>query len=239
MTHILDTSVLTRLPLQLRTVDPDHIVDLWTVEPGRIGDGVDLWTVEPGRIGDGVDLWTVEPDRIGDRMEPFASCLDADERRRAAAIRNESRKRLFVAAHAGLRHILAGYLGIGPDTVAYSATGPAGKPCLHPALGSSLRFNMSHTHRLAIVAVADDREVGIDVEWTGRRSRELLMRWTRREAAAKLTGEGLGRILAERDPSPESAPHTFILLDLTPTDEHVGALAIAHPDARERHSIAR
>jgi 4'-phosphopantetheinyl transferase len=182
----------------------------------------------------GLALWLIEPDRTGERGELPWSCMDAEERRRAATIASEQRRRLFVAAHVGLRHILAGYLGIAPHVVRYRSGATAGKPQLHPSLNAALRFNLSHTRGLALAAVAFDREVGIDVEWTGRRltapagqQRELLVRWTRQEAIAKLTGEGLARILAHRQQPDESPEEGFIVLELAPTAEHVGALAVA------------
>jgi len=60
-----------------------------------------------------------------------------------------------------LRRVLARYLDIPPETIELEA-GPHGKPRLKGK--TRLRFNLSHSADLAVIAVALDREVGIDVE---------------------------------------------------------------------------
>ncbi|MGB9449720.1 MAG: hypothetical protein WBV50_04150, partial [Candidatus Acidiferrum sp.] len=70
----------------------------------------------------------------------------------------------FVAAHGITRNILSGYLQTSPETLSFSV-GPNGKPVLSRKTDSlDLRFNLSHSHGLAMLAVALGREVGIDVE---------------------------------------------------------------------------
>jgi len=88
----------------------------------------------------------------------------------------------------------------------------------------SLRFNLSHSHGLALVAVTRGREIGVDIEWvrpgmsderiaerffsTGevRALRKLPERlqdeaffncWTRKEAYIKAKGEGLSMPLSD------------------------------------------
>src|SRR3954447_15740394 len=62
-------------------------------------------------------------------------------------------------ARAALRQTLAEYLGEDPAALRIR---DEDKPRLEPA--SPLRFNLSHSADLALIAVATEREVGIDVE---------------------------------------------------------------------------
>ncbi|HYT95413.1 MAG TPA: hypothetical protein VEL76_42230, partial [Gemmataceae bacterium] len=40
-----------------------------------------------------------------------------------------------------------------------------GKPALSPEFGSRLKFNLSHSADLALIAVAADADVGVDLEY--------------------------------------------------------------------------
>jgi 4'-phosphopantetheinyl transferase len=121
--------------------------------------------------------------------------------------------------------VLSGYLGTGPDAIAFRSNGD-GKPRLaHP---ERLRFNLSHSGVLGLLAVSANREVGIDVEEIRdlediedlaktcfspveqaafaavpavQRSWALFAGWTRKEAFLKALGEGLSRPLDSFDVS--------------------------------------
>jgi 4'-phosphopantetheinyl transferase len=67
-----------------------------------------------------------------------------------------------VPAELTLRLVLATYLGEGPGEIELTA-GEHGKPRLAED-PPRLAFNLSHSADLALVAVARDREVGVDVE---------------------------------------------------------------------------
>ena len=71
-------------------------------------------------------------------------------------------RRRYVAAHGALRAILGGYLNTTPAGVPIRYT-PQGKPYLAPP-SSDIRFNLSHSGELALIAVTRGREVGVDVE---------------------------------------------------------------------------
>lgn len=91
--------------------------------------------------------------------------LDAREAARAARLAVERKRAQFVAAQAALRRILGARLELQPQAIEF-AYGRWGKPQLlaHPGLG----FNLSHSDDLALVAVGEGTEIGVDVEATGR-----------------------------------------------------------------------
>lgn len=118
-----------------------------------------------------------------------ASDLPAAERDRAAGIlRPEARKR-WVASRWALREVLGLYLEREPTEVQLRF-GSRGKPML-AASDAPLRFNLSHSGELALIAVAGKPKVGIDVQLIGAKPAEFYADWTRREAVAKCHGTGL------------------------------------------------
>jgi 4'-phosphopantetheinyl transferase len=99
-------------------------------------------------------------------------------------MRIEASRRRWIATRAGVRALLGGYVGIEPAAVAFGGE-PRGKPRLEP--DDALRFSVSHSGELALVAVASEREVGVDIEWMGqpRDALGLARRWfTSSERAA-------------------------------------------------------
>jgi hypothetical protein len=92
---------------------------------------------------------------------------------------------------APLRQVLATYLGEEPAQIELEA-GPHGKPRL--AGPGRLRFNLSHSGELALVAVSARLEVGADVQrLKPRRGESFQRRWARHEAHVKCLGTGLLR----------------------------------------------
>jgi 4'-phosphopantetheinyl transferase len=114
-------------------------------------------------------------------------------------------------ARAGLRRTLAGYLDDDPAALRIR---DEGKPLLEPP--SPLRFNLSHSGDVAVIAVATEREVGVDVEQIDpardvhRLAKRMFLsaeqaaveeaddpalayhrHWVAKEAFAKATGRGL------------------------------------------------
>jgi 4'-phosphopantetheinyl transferase len=126
-------------------------------------------------------------------------------------------------AHAALRIILAGYVGVAAARRPFRIAA-GGKPHLGETSDSeALAFSLSHGATAALVAISRDGPVGVDLE-TPRSPRiaasrrtaliaaaaslslaiplpdddgdtTLLQAWTRLEALAKATGEGIGAVL--------------------------------------------
>jgi len=160
-----------------------------------------------------VTVWRIPlPERA---PEPHAwALLDARERERAERFIHDRDRHRFVAAHAGLRLVLAAETGRPPSALRFVLE-PQGKPRLDRP---SLSFNLSHSGPLAVVATCRGSAVGIDVEMAGRmrdldglaamvmtpreqadfaalsidrRQAAFLRLWTRKEALLKADGRGL------------------------------------------------
>jgi 4'-phosphopantetheinyl transferase len=189
--------------------------------------------------GTEIHLWRADLDAPG---WPRRDELPAAERDRAAEFLRPEPARRWVAARWALRIALGRYLDEDPTEIELTLS-DRGKPRL--AAPGSLRFNLSHSEALALIAVCEEREIGVDVERadpdrdllglarTGlepaeaeavagappaRRAEVFYGAWTRREAIAKCFGEGLAGTVV-------SAPVEVAEIDAGPG--WAAALAIA------------
>jgi 4'-phosphopantetheinyl transferase len=165
-----------------------------------------------------VHVWLAPLAVAASDLSALAASLSADERERAGRYRFERDRRFFAAGRGILRRLLGAYLGLPPAAIAFT-TGPHGKPRLiSGGPGDSLRFNLSHSGGLALIALARGREVGVDLErvrpigdlptlagscCSRTEARRLLAlaeadrlpaffrTWTRKEAYLKARGDGL------------------------------------------------
>ncbi len=91
--------------------------------------------------------------------------LSAEEIARAGRFVFPRDRQRYIAAHAALRQLLAQRLSNGvkaePEPLTFVA-GRHGKPAL--AAPTRLHFNLSHSHGVALVALSDDCELGVDIE---------------------------------------------------------------------------
>ena len=160
----------------------------------------------------GLHLWCWPLD-----VEAPATMLDEREIGRSSHLAFARDRRYYVAAHAGLRSVLATEAGW-PAKCAFEE-GLHGKPAL-PA-GYGLGFNLSHSGGWALLATRHGAEVGADIELMrevpdlallarehlsgaerqalaahgGRAaSHDFLVAWTRKEACLKALGVGVGSV---------------------------------------------
>jgi 4'-phosphopantetheinyl transferase len=90
--------------------------------------------------------------------------LAPDERNRADRFYFEKERIHFIVARGVLRDILSHYLDTPPQNLEFSY-GPFGKPELKGRVARKhLRFNISHSHGLALYAITNNREIGVDLE---------------------------------------------------------------------------
>ncbi len=138
-----------------------------------------------------VDVWRADLDAMAN--EGLSDLLCAQERERAARILGERNRALWVRSRGILRALLGRYVDRDPRELRFEL-GPHGKPALRKGTGSALglRFNLSHSGELMLVAVTAGRDVGVDVECARERhTAEFLRAWTMREATVKCLGTGL------------------------------------------------
>jgi phosphopantetheinyl transferase len=137
------------------------------------------------RVIDGVHIWRAALDEAG---WPEMSGLPLDERERAERIIRPQAARRWAASRWALRRVLESYLEEPAGRIELQV-GEQGKP--HLCDGGGIEFNLSHSNGLALVAVTEGREVGVDVELVDpRRERPAVFyaAWTRHEASLKCLG---------------------------------------------------
>jgi 4'-phosphopantetheinyl transferase len=132
---------------------PDHDLSDWVTPP------VQLASPE-GTI----HVWLISLSQRGHVYKSLTGLLSSSEQERAARFKFDQHRQRFVVAHAALRSILSQYLKTTPMNVQF-VNGPNGKPKLAEEFArSDVRFNLSHSFDLALLAVIRGREIGIDVE---------------------------------------------------------------------------
>ena len=162
-----------------------------------------------------VHIWRLEPEPLVD-LSRYSDLLSSDEQQRAARFRFPHLTRNFIVDHGRMRLILGAYTGVAPRDLGF-AFNEFGKPELAND-STSLRFNLSHTNGLSLLALCLDSPVGIDVEavrpmddWSdiaqshfsqseitalqetaeADRQNAFFRCWTRKEAFLKAHGRGL------------------------------------------------
>lgn len=111
-----------------------------------------------------VHIWRATLDQPVERVQQLAQRLSGDERARAGRFHFELDRKRFIVGRGVLRTILGRYLGIEPRRLQF-CYGSQGKPYLAERIGdSTLRFNLAHSHGLALLAFTRGREIGIDLE---------------------------------------------------------------------------
>ncbi|EIM28954.1 4'-phosphopantetheinyl transferase family protein [Microvirga lotononidis] len=183
----------------------------------------------------GLDLLALRLDIGSDLEQEMSACLSEDEHQRAKCLAQVRDRRRFVARRSYLRHILASRLGISPAEVELEY-GPQGKPRLsHRMPMQELHFGMTRSEELAIVALSNTGEIGVDIEairpvaeaediaalcfsppeYESFRSlapedrvEGFFRHWTRLEAISKAIGCGLAQPIPSDDGEWET--HTFV-----------------------------
>lgn len=177
-----------------------------------------------------VHVWFATLDHADEVVLQLAESLSTDERERAGRFQFERDRRRFIVGRAVLRAILGACLEVEPRFLSFRY-GRFGKPALADAFeGTEVRFNVSHSHGVALYAVARGREVGVDLERirplddmeslaeecfsakqnaalrsmsAPKRLEAFFSGWTRKEAFVKARGVGLSFSLAGFDVSLE------------------------------------
>lgn len=200
-------------------------------EVGNVGEAEhNVWQIPtdwPTLEVDQVHLWHVDLDQTAGVVMGYSRVLAPDEESRAERFRFERHKRRFIVGRAVLRKVLGSYLDLNPAQVSFGY-GHKGKPFVDSSINPLLRFNLSHTDELMVLAVSLKREIGVDVEFmrpisdidqladhcfsetelrtfrqvSARHRRAAFFRcWTRKEAYIKAIGDGFSAPLKGFDVS--------------------------------------
>ena len=187
----------------------------------------------PALAKDDVHVWMASLDRNPSELGSLRQTLAPDEQKRADRFRFEQHRDRFIVGRGVLRTILGRYLNQHPNQLRFQYTS-YGKPTLATERGQNtpvsciLSFNLSHSHDLALYAVAQGREIGIDLEFIRTNINLLGIAkrffsaqeysqlqalpqscqlqtffdcWTRKEAFIKAKGEGFSLPLDQFDVS--------------------------------------
>jgi 4'-phosphopantetheinyl transferase len=117
---------------------------------------------------DEVHVWIAEPERIEEPrlLEAYLGLLSPDEREKQRRFYFERHRRQYLVSHALVRLTLSRYAPVRPEAWSF-VTNEYGCPRIEGE-GMGLRFNLSHTDGMVTVAVANNVDVGVDVEDTSR-----------------------------------------------------------------------
>lgn len=165
----------------------------------------------PDLVTNEIHVWKLGLNKF--QMEAFWDLLSDDEKDRANRFMFIEHKQKFVIAHGVLRVLLGEYLETEPNLLEFK-TNDHGKPQLN-----GIKFNLSHSKDMALLAFSKDIELGVDIEFNKDKIDylELAQRffsaseyqqlqqigdldaqkqaffqcWTRKEAFIKAIGEGL------------------------------------------------
>jgi 4'-phosphopantetheinyl transferase len=171
---------------------------------------------------DEVHSWCASLDVPPETSARLYTTLTADERNRSARFQFECDQQHFIVARGVLRDLLGRYLQTQPGKIRF-VYNAFGKPDLGPEFGNRLKFNLSHSGRFAVIAIATAADVGVDLEYIRAESdyadiarhffsaaeidylialpshlyaESFFSCWTKKEAYLKACGEGLARPLS-------------------------------------------
>jgi 4'-phosphopantetheinyl transferase len=110
-------------------------------------------------------VWFCDLSRFEPGRAVLAALLSAEEQARAVRFAFERDRQRFMLSHGLLRLVLARYVGEAAAQLQFE-TGAHGKPAVRRRSSSSqpIEFSLSHSGQYALVAVANGRAVGVDIE---------------------------------------------------------------------------
>ncbi len=198
-----------------------------------------------------ISIWTLPSASLPDTAV-VRGLLNPEERARSDRFRSADDARQWMATRAALRLALSGYTRVPPVELSFATRG-RGKP--FAAGFTEVCFSASHTRGLALIAITRGVDIGVDVEQVdgdrvdldaarlvlseaeaasidsaplGQQSQAFFQAWTRKEAFAKATGEGLTPRLPEitlRIGRTTLGRNRLTLLDLDLGPGYAGAIA--------------
>ncbi len=191
------------------------------------------------------------------RIKHLYPLLTAAEKERSERFKFYKHRKAFIASHGFMHMVLANYLNIEADEIEFEHT-QQGKPFLVESQNrENIQFNLSHSNNMAILAVCKQHEVGIDIEYAGRKidwlgiskrfftanEQQVFFKlpeaeqkaaffkiWTRKEAHMKVTGKGLALAPTQFEVSVPPAEAAFIANLKTEEDKQYWMQEISLPE---------
>ncbi|MDH5518385.1 MAG: 4'-phosphopantetheinyl transferase superfamily protein [Gammaproteobacteria bacterium] len=160
------------------------------------------------------DIWQIALTPPANDPDDLLALLDNEETARYQQLHHKHKSR-YLLSHVACRQILSRYTQLAASEIVYRKN-DYGKPYLNH--NSPIRFNLSHSHNLAVIAISAHAEIGVDLEYMERKNdwaklarrffsaeeiedlfqqqqenqrTRFFQLWTRKEAFIKALGSGL------------------------------------------------
>jgi 4'-phosphopantetheinyl transferase len=183
--------------------------------------GVEVWQLANAELtfpSDRIDIWRVCLDRWAQPEQDLRGILTLDEVARASRFHFEKDRGRYLRGRATLRILLGRYLETPPAEIRFQYENHGKPEIALPHDSCNLRFNVSDSGGLALIAVGSGRAIGVDIEKVrplpdfldiarhffsarevqailavseDKRQEAFFACWTRKEAFLKATGIGL------------------------------------------------
>lgn len=209
----------------------------------------------PERVPADVEVWRIA---LADGDEPVSTHgLSADEVLRMRRFRQADDARRFATTRRTLRELLARRLDVDAQALVF-ARGLHGKPTLGAAQRGAWEFSVSHSGQAALVALSNQRAVGVDIEWSrpcldvqaiapvcltaAERERvvdaaSFYRHWVGKEAVLKALGLGIGLHMQQLTVTP-AANGDYGLRHCLPVADGDGAILACALPARAGYLAA-
>jgi 4'-phosphopantetheinyl transferase len=118
------------------------------------------------RVPSFIHLWLADPDASSEALQiAYLSLLDAGERERRQHFRFERDRRRYLVTRALVRTVLSRYAPVAPRAWSF-VSNEYGCPRVADSIeqAAHVRFSVSHTHDLIVLAVGTTGALGVDVE---------------------------------------------------------------------------
>ena len=161
-----------------------------------------------------IHIWSTNLTMTPASEKDWLPLLSSDEHQRAMRFIFPIHQQRFIAARSILRQILSLYLNIAPQAIIFAYT-EYHKPYIRDY--PEIRFNLAHSHEMAVYALTLHHAIGIDIEkikptyksavakryFSREENRELMQLsneervlgfyqlWSKKEAIVKAVGKGL------------------------------------------------
>jgi 4'-phosphopantetheinyl transferase len=170
------------------------------------------------RLDENIHMWNAALDQSPSVIRWLSSLLSSEERKRSQHFIFDRDRNRFIVRHGLLRLLLSYYIGLEPDRIKFIC-GQNGKPALIDTQNNDdIRFNLTYSRGLCLFAISRCREIGVDIEFSGRsldydrivhnfftekeknfyyrlnkcqKESAFFKLWTKKEAVTKAIGVGL------------------------------------------------